>query len=89
MNDTKGFLTPGHSNWTILEFSHSGYPGLVLRHLERERGGQKKGPNAHPIDGVARRVLASRRLGMPCYGETNEMVLMYGPWGFQKCIWEP
>ena len=30
----------------------SGYPGLVLRHLERERGGQKKGPNAHPIDGV-------------------------------------
>ena len=30
----------------------SGYPGLVLRHLERERGGQKKGPNARPIDGV-------------------------------------
>ena len=30
----------------------SGYPGLVLRHLERERGGQKKGLNAHPIDGV-------------------------------------
>ena len=32
----------------------SRYPGLVLRHLERERerGGQKKGPNAHPIDGV-------------------------------------
>ena len=30
----------------------SGYPGLVLRHLERERGGKKKGPNAHPIDGV-------------------------------------
>ena len=30
----------------------SRYPGLVLRHLERERGGQKKGPNAHPIDGM-------------------------------------
>ena len=30
---------------------YSGYPGLVLRHLEDERGGQKKGPNAHPIDG--------------------------------------
>ena len=30
----------------------SGYPGLILRHLERERGGPKKGPNAHPIDGV-------------------------------------
>ena len=27
-------------------------PGLVLRHLEGERGGQKKGPNAHLIDGV-------------------------------------
>ena len=36
----------------IATFVHSGYPGLVLHHLERERGGQKKGPNAHPIDGV-------------------------------------
>ena len=34
-------------------------------------------------------VLASSRLVMPCYGETKYMVLMYGPWGFQKCIWEP
>ena len=37
----------------------------------------------------ARRVLASSRFGMPCYGETKYMVLMYRPWGFQKCIWEP
>ena len=43
-------LHNGRSN-SLLPQS-SGYPGLVLRHLEREQGCQKKGPNAHPIDGV-------------------------------------
>ena len=46
-------------------------------------------PNRFTEPHKARRVLASSRLGMPCYGETKYMVLMYGPWRFQKCIWEP
>ena len=33
-------------------------------------------------------VLTSSRLGMPCDEETKYIALMYGPWGFQKCIWE-
>ena len=39
-------------NPTGLPVFTSRYPGLVLRHLERERGGQKKGPNTHQIDGM-------------------------------------
>ena len=27
--------------------------------------------------------------GMSCNKETEYIVLMYGPWGFQKCIWDP
>ena len=34
-------------------------------------------------------VLTFSRFGMPCNGETKYIVLMYEPWGFQKCIWEP
>ena len=34
-------------------------------------------------------VLTSSRLGMPCDEETKCIALMKGPWGFQKCIWEP
>ena len=37
----------------------------------------------------ARWVLTYSRFGMPCYEETKYIVLMYGPLGFQKYIWEP
>ena len=29
------------------------------------------------------------RLGIPCDEETKYVVLIYEPWGFQKCIWKP
>ena len=38
---------------------------------------------------IKRGVLTSSRLGMPCDEETKYIALLYGPWGIQKCIWEP
>ena len=38
---------------------------------------------------LPRRVLTSSRFDMPFDKETKYNVLIYGPWGFQKCIWEP
>ena len=36
----------------------------------------------------SRRVLTSSRFEMPCTWETKYIALLYGPWGFQKCLWE-
>ena len=36
-----------------------------------------------------RGVLTSSRLGLPCDKETKYIALIYGPWGFRKCIWQP
>ena len=51
-------------------------------------GGSQKADKRNEVD-RARRVLTSSRFDMPCDKETKYNVLMYGPWGFQKCIWEP